>query len=40
MWHAWGRGKMHTGLWWGSELNVPLDLSVGGAIILEWVLKK
>jgi hypothetical protein len=33
---------VYTGLWWGNlkERGCFEDLSIGGRIILEWILKK
>jgi hypothetical protein len=35
-----GRGKVHTGLWWGNvrERNHLEDLDVDGRIILKWIV--
>jgi hypothetical protein len=38
MWHAWGTGEVHTGLWWGDLRKGDLD--VDGRIILRWILKQ
>jgi len=42
MWHVWGRGKVHTGFWWGNlrqgaQLEEP---AMDGRIILKWTLMK
>jgi len=42
MWHIWGTGKVHTGLWWrdprqGDQLE---DLGVGGRIALKCIFKE
>jgi hypothetical protein len=35
MWHVWGRGEVHTGLWWGNREGDHLeDSGVDGRIIL------
>jgi hypothetical protein len=41
MWHAWGKGEVHTGFWWGGlrERNDFQDLGVDGRI-LKWISKK
>jgi hypothetical protein len=36
IWHAWGRGEMHTGFWWGNleekghleDQNIGLDSNI------------
>jgi len=35
-WHVWGRGKVHSGCWWGDlvERDHFEDLNVDGRIIL------
>jgi hypothetical protein len=42
MWDIWGRGEVHTGLWWGTlkERDNFLNLGVDGRILLEFVFKK
>ena len=42
MQHVWGRGKKHTGFWWGNlrERDHLEDLGVDGRIILRWVFRK
>ena len=40
--HVWGRGEVHTRLWWGNlqEREHLEDLGVDGTIILKWIFKK
>jgi hypothetical protein len=40
--HAWGRGEMHTGFWWGNmKGNDSLgNLNIDGRILLQLSLKK
>ena len=42
MWHVWGRGEVHIGLWWGDlmEGDNLEDLSIEGRIILKYFFKK
>jgi hypothetical protein len=42
MWHAWGRGWLPTGFWWGSskERNHLENLGVDDKLILKWIFKK
>ena len=37
---AWGEGKVHLEVWWGSlkERDYLKDLDVGGRILLNWFL--
>jgi hypothetical protein len=42
MWHVWGRGEVHTGLYWGNlregdHLEVP---GIDGRIILKWIFER
>jgi hypothetical protein len=39
MWHVWGRGEVHTGLWWGNLRDFG-DIGLDGRIILKWILKQ
>ena len=41
MWHAWGRGKVRTGFWWGNlrERDHSEDLGLDGRIIIKWTFK-
>jgi hypothetical protein len=40
MWHVWGRGEVHRGLWWGNlrERDHLQDPGVDGT--LKWMFKK
>jgi hypothetical protein len=40
--YVWGRGEVHTGLWWGNlkKRDNLEDLSVDGRIILKFIFKK
>jgi hypothetical protein len=40
MWHAWGRGEVFTGFWFGGpkERDHWEDLDVGERITLRWTL--
>jgi len=42
MWHVWGRGEVHSGLWWGNlrERGHLKDPGVNGRVILKGILKK
>jgi len=37
IWHVWGRGKVHPGIWWGNlkERDYSNDVDVDGMIILK-----
>ena len=38
MWHVWGTGDVHTGVWWGDlrEGDHFEDLGVDGRIFKKW----
>jgi hypothetical protein len=40
--YVWGRGEVHTGLWWGNlrERDNLEELSVDGRIILKCIFNK
>jgi hypothetical protein len=39
--HKWGRGEVHTAVWWGDLKDRNLgNLGVNGRIILKWILHK
>ena len=42
MLHVWGRGEVHTGIWWGKlkERDHLRDTGVDGRIILRWIFRK
>jgi hypothetical protein len=42
MWHALGRGEVHTRLYWGNlrEGNHLEDPGVDGRIILQWIFER
>jgi hypothetical protein len=42
MWHVWGRGEVHTGLYWGNlrEGDHLKDPDVDGRIILKWIFER
>jgi hypothetical protein len=41
MWHVWGRGEVHTGLWWGDLSEDHLeDLDIVGRMVLKRIFKK
>jgi hypothetical protein len=42
MWHVWGKGEVHTGLWWGNlrEGDHLEDTDVDGRIILKWIFER
>jgi hypothetical protein len=39
---VWGRGDVHTVLWWGNlrERDHLEDLDIDGRITLKWIFKK
>jgi len=40
--HAWGRGEVNTGFWWGNlrERDHLEDQDVDGRAILRWIFRK
>ena len=40
--HAWGRGEVNTGFWWGNlrERDHLGDPGIDGRIILMWIFRK
>jgi hypothetical protein len=42
MWHVWGRGEVHTGLYWGNlmEGDHLEDPGKDGRIILKWIFER
>jgi hypothetical protein len=41
MWHVWGSGEVHTGLWWGNMRERDhLEDGVDGRIILKWIFER
>jgi hypothetical protein len=42
MCHIRGRGKVHTGFWWGilRERDHLGDLGIDGRLILRWTFRK
>jgi len=42
MWQVWGRGEVHTGIWWGNmrERDHLGDLDIDGMIILKLIFSK
>jgi len=41
-WHVWGRGKLHTGYWWGNlrKRDHLEDLGIDRRKILKYILNK
>jgi hypothetical protein len=41
MWHVWGKGEVHTGLWWRDlrEGDYLGDPGIVGKILLKWIFK-
>jgi hypothetical protein len=41
MWHAWGRGEVHAGFWWGNlrDRDHLEDPVIDQRIISEYILK-
>jgi hypothetical protein len=41
MWHVWGRGEVHTGLWWGKLGKRPLlNLGMNKRMVLKVFFEK
>jgi len=42
MQHAWGRGGVYTGFWWGNlrERYRLEDPGIDGRIMLRWIFRK
>jgi hypothetical protein len=42
MWHIWGTGGVHEGIWWGNLMERdPLEhLGIHRRIIVKWIFKK
>jgi hypothetical protein len=40
--HEWGRGEVHTGLYWGNlrEVDHLEDPDIVGRIILNWIFER